>query len=212
MSQGYFDEENATADELWDWCTLEYNSTNFISKALINNYYEKIKRIVGEFSDNMRILEAGCGAAESSDRIQSLLKGQHFEISDYDPRYVSKVKEHKKHHFITQESVYELKRPDNSFDVVFLLEVMEHLDNYELALKELFRVSRKYVILSVPNEPLWRMLNLARFRYVRHWGNTPGHLNHWGASQFSRLVSKYGIVRKIYLPIPWIILLAEKRN
>lgn len=212
MTPEYFDEENATADELWDWCTLEYNSTNFISKALIDNYYEKIKWIIGQFSKDMRILEAGCGAAESSDRIQSLLKGQHFEISDYDPRYVSKVREYKNHHIITQESVYDLQRPDNSFDAVFLLEVMEHLDNYELALKELFRVSRKYVILSVPNEPLWRMLNLARLRYVKYCGNTPGHLNHWNASGFSRLVSKYGVVRKIYLPIPWIILLAEKRG
>ncbi|GAB4500238.1 MAG: hypothetical protein OHK003_19560 [Anaerolineales bacterium] len=212
MSQVYFDEENATADELWDWCTLEYNSTNFISKVLIDNYYERIKRIVGQFGNDMRILEVGCGAAESSDRIKSLLKEQHFEISDYDPRYVSKVKEHKKHHLITQESVYELKRPDNSFDAVFLLEVMEHLDNYELALKELFRVSRRYVILSVPNEPLWRILNLARFRYVKDWGNTPGHLNHWNASGFSRLVSKFGIVRKVYLPIPWIILVAEKHD
>ncbi|MDC5850443.1 class I SAM-dependent methyltransferase [Vibrio europaeus] len=40
---------------------------------------------------------------------------------------------------------------DNSFDVVTALDVIEHLDNPHGALKELMRVAKKSVIVSLPN-------------------------------------------------------------
>ena len=110
---------------------------------------------------------------------------------------------------VTQESVYGLTRDEDAFDCIFLLEVLEHLEDYERALEELFRVSRKYVVISIPNEPLWKILNCFRGRYLRDWGNTPGHINHWSTSKIRKLVSKYGVVREVYTPIPWIIVLAE---
>ncbi|MDA7796598.1 class I SAM-dependent methyltransferase [Gammaproteobacteria bacterium] len=39
-----------------------------------------------------------------------------------------------------QGSVYELPFADNSFDLIFCSEVLEHLDDYHLALKEIHRV------------------------------------------------------------------------
>jgi 2-polyprenyl-3-methyl-5-hydroxy-6-metoxy-1,4-benzoquinol methylase len=208
----YFDEENASEEELWNWCRFEYNSSNAVVKKMIDNYYEKIKEIiVNYFKKDIKVLEVGCGAAESSDKILGLLNGRSFEISDYDIRFVNKIREHKKYLNVSQESVYDLKRADNSFDAIFFLEVLEHLENYELALKELFRVSSGYVIIAVPNEPLWRFLNLARLKYIRDWGNTPGHLNHWDKSKLMKLISKYGTVIKTYQPLPWIILLARKK-
>lgn len=208
----YFDENNATEEELWNWCLLEYGSSNVVVKKLIENYYEKIQNIIKTyFERDVRVLEVGCGAAESSDKILKMLDGSHFEISDYDIRYYNKVREFKKHLNITLETVYALKRADNSFDAVFLLEVLEHLENYELALQELFRVSRNYVIISVPNEPLWRFLNLLRLKYLKDWGNTPGHINHWNTAGLAKLISKYGEVIKICYPVPWVILLARKK-
>ena len=35
------------------------------------------------------------------------------------------------------------------------------------------------LLVSVPREPLWRGLNMARGAYMRDLGNTPGHVNHW---------------------------------
>lgn len=40
---------------------------------------------------------------------------------------------------------------DNSFDTVIAFEVLEHLDNVELALRELYRVTSDNIIISVPN-------------------------------------------------------------
>lgn len=207
----YFDEQNATEDELWNWCRLEYTNSNVIVKIMIENYYKVIEEIItSNFPEYIKVLEVGCGAAESSDKLLSMLNGRSFEVSDYDIRYVNKIREHKKYLNVSQESVYELKREDNSFGAVFFLEVLEHIENYELALQELFRVSSDYVIIAVPNEPLWRFLNLVRLKYVKDWGNTPGHINHWSLPNLIKLVSKYGKVVKPYLPLPWIILLVKK--
>ena len=93
-----------------------------------------------------------------------------------------------------------------------VLEVLEHLEDPDSALKELSRVSSKYCLVSVPQEPLWRILNICRLKYLSNFGNTPGHLNHWSKNQFVEFVGKYFKVKKIKLSLPWIIVLAKKRN
>jgi 2-polyprenyl-3-methyl-5-hydroxy-6-metoxy-1,4-benzoquinol methylase len=157
----------------------EYENQNPIAKKLFDNYYEKIGRILKQIDSGYRILEVGCAAGESSRRIHSLLNGQYFEASEYDDRLVKKIVETNPPFKVTQESVYKMHRNDKEFDCVFLLEVLEHLENPEAALKELYRVASRYVVVSVPNEPLWSTLNLLRGKYVSEFGNTPGHINHW---------------------------------
>ncbi|MEO8209864.1 MAG: methyltransferase domain-containing protein [bacterium] len=198
-------------DELWDYCMLEYNSTGFINKHIIENFYNKIKLALDELNNYQSVLEIGCGAGESSKRIFEMLYGRHFEASEYDSRYVRKLKGLNLPYKVTQESVYNLNRSNSEFDVILLLEVLEHLEDVENALSELFRVSKKYVIISVPNEPIWRIANMARLKYLKDFGNTPGHINHFSASSLKKILSKYGEIKKVYRPFPWIIVLAEKK-
>lgn len=198
-------DKHVTDQECWDYCMAEYDSANPVVKALLDGFYGKIAQVVKGLEAADRVLEVGCGAGESSRRILSMLRGQYFEASEYDERFVSRLQQMGQPFKVTQESVYELKRKDKEFDAVFLLEVLEHLEDAEAALKELFRVSRKYVVISVPHEPLWRMLNLARGKYVRDLGNTPGHINHWGIGTLKKLLSKYGSIEQVYAPVPWII-------
>lgn len=42
---------------------------------------------------------------------------------------------------------------DNEFDVVTMLEVLEHIPNYEAAIREAVRVARRFAIASVPAKP-----------------------------------------------------------
>jgi SAM-dependent methyltransferase len=103
---------------------------------------------------------------------------------------------------------HKLPFADASFDLVLAIEVMEHLERPDEALREIARVATGAVVLSVPREPIWRMGNMVRRRYLDDWGNTPGHLQHWSKRSFSRFVGSQLIVEDVDSPLPWTIVAA----
>jgi SAM-dependent methyltransferase len=105
-----------------------------------------------------------------------------------------------------------LQYADDEFDLVAATEVLEHVGEPEQVLAEMARVAREHLIVSVPREPLWRALNLARGAYVRQLGNTPGHLNHWSRGAFVHLLGGYGQVVESRSPFPWTMLLVRVRR
>jgi len=92
---------------------------------------------------------------------------------------------------------------DDRFAVVVAAEVLEHLADPAKGLQELARVGRAHLVLSVPQEPLFRCCNLLAGRYLRQWGNTPGHLHHWSRRGFVRFVAQLAEVREVTSPFPW---------
>jgi 2-polyprenyl-3-methyl-5-hydroxy-6-metoxy-1,4-benzoquinol methylase len=95
------------------------------------------------------------------------------------------------------------------FDLVSAIEVLEHLPEPQAALAQMARCARRHLLVSVPREPLWRGLNLARGAYWRQLGNTPGHLNHWSARSFARLLGRHGEIVEARAPLPWTMLLVR---
>ena len=71
------------------------------------------------------------------------------------------------------------------------------------------RCAQRWLLASVPREPLWRALNVARGAYVSRLGNTPGHLNHWSRRAFIRLLSAHGEIVEVRSPFPWTMLLVR---
>jgi len=105
--------------------------------------------------------------------------------------------------------IYHIDQPDNSWDMTIASEVLEHLDHPEQALQELKRVAQRYVLLSVPNEPWFRLGNLARGRNLKRFGNHPEHINLWSQSGFVRFVGKHLTGEKVVNAFPWTIVLAK---
>lgn len=103
-----------------------------------------------------------------------------------------------------------LNYKNDEFDLVLACELLEHLKDYNEGLSEIKRVTKRYAILSVPMEPLWRILNLAQGRYIASLGNTPGHIQHWGKKEFLKVIKKYFLIEKIYYPLPWQVALCKK--
>jgi hypothetical protein len=64
-------------------------------------------------------------------------------------------------------------------------------------------VAERWLLVSVPREPLWRTVNMARGAYIKDLGNTPGHLNHWSRRGFVRFVSQVAEVQEVTSPFPW---------
>jgi SAM-dependent methyltransferase len=98
---------------------------------------------------------------------------------------------------------------DDAFDLVTGIEVLEHVDDPDALLAELTRVARGHVLVSVPREPLWRMLNVARGAHWRSLGDTPGHRQHFSRRSLARLASARGRVLAVRSPLPWTVALVQ---
>ena len=98
---------------------------------------------------------------------------------------------------------------DGEFDLATAIEVLEHVPDPEQTLAEMARCATRHLLVSVPREPLWRMLNMARGSYWPALGNTPGHLNHWSRRSFVKLLARHGEVIEVRSPFPWTMLLVR---
>jgi 2-polyprenyl-3-methyl-5-hydroxy-6-metoxy-1,4-benzoquinol methylase len=103
----------------------------------------------------------------------------------------------------------ELPFAENEFELASAIEVLEHLPDPEQTLSQMARCARSHLLVSVPREPLWRMLNMARGAYWSAAGNTPGHLNHWSARSFRAMLSGFGEVVETRAPFPWTMVLVR---
>jgi SAM-dependent methyltransferase len=100
---------------------------------------------------------------------------------------------------------------DGEFDLGAAIEVLEHVPDPEHTVAEMARVAQRWLLVSVPREPLWRALNMARGAYWKDLGNTPGHVNHWSKRSFVALLSRHGEVVEARSPFPWTMLLVRLR-
>jgi ubiquinone/menaquinone biosynthesis C-methylase UbiE len=96
---------------------------------------------------------------------------------------------------------------ENEFELAAAIEVLEHVPDPEHTVAEMARVAGGHLLVSVPREPLWRALNVARGAYIKDLGNTPGHVNHWSKRSFVAMLERYGRVVEARSPFPWTMLL-----
>ena len=191
----------------------KYTRTNPITRRLLGGFFGALGEAIATAGAVSSALEVGCGEGVSTERIRTALPpGALLHGSDVNRERIALARARNPDVPIIEESIYNLSRPDRSYDLVFCLEVLEHLDDPEAALAEVCRVSRRWVITSVPREPVWRMLNLARLKYVGGLGNTPGHINHWSRGGFTGFVGKRIDVRKRFSPFPWTMIVGEVKR
>lgn len=94
-----------------------------------------------------RVLDVGCGYGYSSRNYAS------YVGIDVDPDVIDEAKRLNPQHDFIVASATSLPFPDNSFDTVLCLEVIEHLDDYHQFLTEARRVLSPggVLIVSTPN-------------------------------------------------------------
>lgn len=94
-----------------------------------------------------RCLDLGCGVGPYLGH----LRGNGFEAIglEYSPSIVSQAVSLGRPVIIG--SATEIPFPDKSFDTVVMIEALEHIPNFDLALKEIVRVATKRLVMTVPN-------------------------------------------------------------
>lgn len=189
-----------------------------LGAKLLDGYFRGVESLVSasKVTENGKIkaIEIGCGEGFSTERLRNMLPDNvELYASEYVAKLVPMAQKRNPSVKVTEESAYETKHADSTFDLVFLLEVLEHLDYPDKALAELQRILKPggFLVLGVPREPLWRMLNMARGKYLTRLGNTPGHLNHWSTFTLKRYINRhFAPVITSRTPMPWTQVLAQK--
>ena len=191
----------------------KYISGNPVSRYLIQNFVHTLfSLVVSECGSVNTILDVGCGEGMVPRQMQLAWPSASFYGLDIEQGLLEAARQIIPEMGFVRGSVYNLPFSDAVFDLILCTEVLEHLEYPESALSEIFRVSRDFVLLSVPNEPFWRMANMVRGAYWGDWGNSPGHINHWGAVIFVRLLSDFcSEIIAIKRPFPWTVVLCRKK-
>jgi 2-polyprenyl-3-methyl-5-hydroxy-6-metoxy-1,4-benzoquinol methylase len=188
----------------------KYETKNPIAKKLMSGFFDALVRLLGQI-DFENLHEAGCGEGYVAEYISKIYPNVRITASDLSRNKITEAKARASNVAFSAESIYRLPYSDNAFDLVVASEVLEHLEQPENALKEILRVSNEHILVSVPNEPIWRICNMVRGKYVGRLGNTPGHIQHWSKNGFIEFIERHCSVIDIRLPFPWIMLLCRKK-
>jgi ubiquinone/menaquinone biosynthesis C-methylase UbiE len=190
----------------------KYNTTNPVARRLQAGFERSLEDLFERASPHS-LLDIGCGEGVLTSRwAQRLGERRVVGIDLEDPKlqaeWATRQRSNLEYRVMRAEN---LPFSDDEFDVATAIEVLEHVPDPEHTVAEMARVAERHLLVSVPREPLWRLLNLARLSYLRELGNTPGHLNHWSRRSFVELLSRYGEVVEARAPLPWTMLLVRVR-
>lgn len=191
----------------------KYASSNPIARRLMAGFLKNVRELVSR-SGCQSALEVGCGEGLLAIHLNTTL-GLKIQATDFSTQILERARHNAAQAGanITFETLDLKQAPsaDRRCELLVCCEVLEHLEDPEFALSNMVRLANRYLVLSVPREPVWRTLNMARGKYWRDLGNTPGHLQHWSRQSFIRLVKRHADVVEIRSPLPWTIVLARPR-
>lgn len=187
----------------------KHTSKNPLQRFLIERFFDALMKEAGKLNADS-VLDVGCGEGFTLKRFQKAHLGGKLEGVEFSPRALAIGRRFHPDLLLREGSIYQLPYEDGSFDMVLCAEVLEHLEDPEKALTELYRVTRKYVIITVPNEPFFRIANFLRGKNISRFGNDREHINHWSKGSIARLVGRYFKVQAVKSPFPWTIVVGNK--
>jgi SAM-dependent methyltransferase len=188
----------------------KYGSQNPVVRRLMSNFHGALDEL-WERAAPESVLDVGCGEGVLTVEWAERLGDRRIVGIDLDdPKLRAEwAKRERRNLEFRAEEATRLSFADDEFDLASAIEVLEHVPQPEATLAEMARVACRHLLVSVPREPLWRGLNMARGAYWRSLGNTPGHVNHWSKRGFVSLLSRYGTVEEARSPFPWTMLLVR---
>ncbi len=190
----------------------KYGSTNPVVRRLMAGFERTLDELFAQ-AQPQSVLDVGCGEGVLTEQwADRIAPGRIVGIDLEDPKLAAEWAGRQRPNLtFAPMEVERLEFGDGEFELVAATEVLEHVTEPERALAEMARVASRHLLVSVPHEPLWRALNMARGAYLRQLGNTPGHLNHWTRRSFVSLLGRYGEVAEVRAPFPWTMLLVGVR-
>ena len=188
----------------------KYGSTNPVVRRLMKGFERDLDGLF-ELAAPRSLLDVGCGEGVLVHRWAARLGegrvvGMDLEEESIQAGWAERQAPNLEYRLLEASR---LPFDADEFDLACAIEVLEHVPDPELTVREMARCARRHLLVSVPREPMWRMLNIARGAYWPALGNTPGHVNHWSKTSFVELLSRHGEVVDVRSPFPWTMLLVR---
>ena len=210
MSGVTVDREGTVTGNTYD----KYGSTNPVVRRLMARFEGTLDELFTQ-ADPQSLLDVGCGEGVLTHQWAQRLGDERRVVGiDLDDpalhaEWAKRTAPNLEYRVMKAEN---LPFADGEFDAATAIEVLEHVPDAEHTVAEMARVAKRWLLVSVPREPLWRGLNMARGAYWKDLGNTPGHVNHWSRRSFVALLSRHGEVVQARSPFPWTMLLVRLRD
>jgi SAM-dependent methyltransferase len=210
MSGVTVDREGTVTGNTYD----KYGSTNPVVRRLMARFEGTLDELFTQ-ADPQSLLDVGCGEGVLTHQWAQRLGDERRVVGiDLDDpalhaEWAERSAPNLEYRVMKAEN---LPFADGEFDAATAIEVLEHVPDAEHTVAEMARVAKRWLLVSVPREPLWRGLNMARGAYWKDLGNTPGHVNHWSKRSFVALLSRHGDVVQARSPFPWTMLLVRLRD
>ena len=188
----------------------KYGSTNPVVRRLMNGFETTLAQLLDQ-ANPRSLLDVGCGEGVLTHEWAQRPAMERIVGIDLDDPRLHKLWANRQAPNLSYQVMKAENLPfaDDEFDAATAIEVLEHVPDPEHTAAEMARCASKWVLVSVPREPIWRVTNMARGAYWRSLGNSPGHLNHWSKRSFVELWRRHGEVVEARSPFPWTMLLVR---
>ena len=188
----------------------KYATRHPIERRLVGGFLGQVDELVA-LTGAAEAHEVGCGEGEIAIRLAR--RGLRVRGSDVAAEVIAEARRRAlaagAEIEFRRAPIEELAPGGDAAELVVCCEVLEHLADPERGLAVLASLARPWLLVSVPREPVWRALNLARGHYLADLGNTPGHLNHWSRRGFVNWLSTRLSVVEVRAPLPWTMALCR---
>jgi len=199
------------------YLTEEYLSHTTTKKSALNLLYSFLRNIaikkkyslIAKHKLQGKILDIGCGTGEFLNYFGK--KG--WATLGIEPAETPRKFASSKYGLSVFDESHLDKIPSESFDIITMWHVLEHVSELNERLDEVKRILKKdgILIIALPNSKSWDAE-----KYKNYWAawDVPRHLYHFSISSFTKLMTKHSLIIDEILPMTfdsyYVSMLSEK--
>lgn len=207
-----------SADQLGRYYqSVEYISHSNTRKGIFNQIYQLARdytlkgkrRLISRFIRNGNIMDIGCASGE----FLYVMKSGGWKVTGIEPDEKTRLRAIQNYGIDILDESGLAHFPDDSFDVITLWHVLEHVPDLNKRMKEIYRVLKAegilFIAVPISDSPDAR-------RYAAHWAgyDVPRHLYHFTRKSMTDLLNRHSFQLISTLPMKfdsfYVSLLSEK--